>query len=397
VRLTWPPGRINVLAPLVCLLACLLVGVPVVSCAVGGQGPGGVGRQALRVHGNQIVNSGGQVIRLTGFNNSGAEYACVEGSGIFDTPAANSPKVTVKAMLAWTGTNAVRLPVDEQCWLGLPGIAAAYSGAAYRKAIERYVSMLTSAGLAVVLDLAGTAPGNQLSRNQEMMPDSHSVTFWHSAATAFAGNPLVLFDLFNEPWPDNAADTAAAWDCWRNGGCVQRSANGGKSYTAVGMQQLVDTVRAAGARNIVIAEGIQYAETLDHWLAYRPIDPAGNLIASVHVYSFNTCSNLACYNGSMKSVAEQVPMLIGELGPDLTVPYSPALDSACPARDVGKTGFDSTLLDWARRAGVSWTAWSWNDWGDCWSLIIGPGGNPTDPYGLIVRSALRSQRESGRI
>ncbi len=39
---------------------------------------------ALRVRDNHIVNSRGQVVRLIGFNNSGAEYACVEGWGIFD-------------------------------------------------------------------------------------------------------------------------------------------------------------------------------------------------------------------------------------------------------------------------------------------------------------------------
>ena len=352
---------------------------------------------SLRVRDNHIVNSRGQVVRLIGFNNSGAEYACVAGWGIFDTPTTTVSMAMVKAMRTWTGANAVRLPVDEQCWLGLPGIPAAYSGARYRRAIKQYVSMLNSQGFAVILDLAGTAPGKELSNNQEMMPDAHSVAFWRSAATMFRGNPLVLFDLFNEPWPYNDANTTAAWKCWRNGGCVQPSQNGRDSYTAVGLQQLVNTVRGTGARNILIAEGIQYAATVNQWLTYRPHDPSGNLIASVHVYSFNDCSNLACYNGSMRTVSEHAPMLIGEFGPNLTVPYTPELDNSCPAHDIGSTGFDSILLAWARRAGASWTAWSWNAWGDCWSLILNFGGHPTSPYGLIVRSALRSQRSSARL
>lgn len=352
---------------------------------------GGANPAALRVDDNRIVNSRGQVVRLTGFNNSGAEYACVEGWGIFDTPTTTVSLALVKAMRTWTGANVVRLPVNEQCWLGLPGIPAAYSGARYREAITQYIAWLTSNGFAVILDLAGTAPGSELSNNQEMMPDAHSLDFWRSAATTFRDNPLVLFDLFNEPWPDNAADTTAAWTCWLNGGCVQPSRNGPDSYPAVGMQQLVNTVRAAGARNIVIAEGIQYAESVSQWLTYRPNDPDGNLVASVHVYSFNACSSLACYNGSMKTVSEHVPMLIGEFGPNLTVPYKPALDNNCPSSDIGSTSFDSTLLGWARDNGASWTAWSWNAWGDCWSLILSFDGHSTSPYGLIVRSALRSQ------
>ena len=357
----------------------------------------GAGQPALRVRGNHFVNSRGQVVRLIGFNNSGAEYACVEGWGIFDTPTTTVSPTIVNAMRTWTGANAVRLPVDEQCWLGLPGIPAAYSGANYRRAIERYVSMLTSKGFAVILDLAGTGPGDELSANQEMMPDSHSLAFWRSAASAFRGNQLVLFDLFNEPWPDNDADSNAAWQCWRNGGCMQPSQKGPHSYKAVGMQQLVNAVRDSRARNIIIAEGIQYAETVDQWLKYHPHDPDDNLISSVHVYSFNDCSDLACYNGSMKRVAEDVPMLIGEFGPNLTVRYTNSLDNDCPVHDIGKTSFDSTLLAWARRNGISWTAWSWNAWGDCWSLIRSFDGNPTSPYGLIVRLALRSQRVSARI
>ena len=352
---------------------------------------------ALSVRGNQIVNARGQVIRLVGFNNSGAEYACEEGWGIFDTPSTGVTSAIVRAMKTWAGANAVRLPVNEQCWLGLPGISRAYSGQNYQRVIEHYISLLTSSGFAVILDLAGTAPGTEKSANQEEMPDGHSVAFWQSAATAFRGNSLVLFDLFNEPWPDNSSGGPAAWTCWRDGGCVQVSQNGHDRYRAVGMQQLVNVVRGTGARNIIVAEGIQYAETIDQWLEYRPYDPDGNLISSVHVYSFNNCSSPACYEGNMQRVAKSVPLLIGEFGPDLTVPYSAALDNSCPSHDVGDMNFDSQLLAWARSNGISWTAWTWNPWGDCWSLIRDFSGAPTDPYGMIVRSALRNQRQSTQI
>jgi hypothetical protein len=352
--------------------------------------------EGLHVLGRQIVNASGQAVRLIGFNNSGAEYACEEGWGIFDTPDTTMTSAIVAGMATWTGANAVRLPVDEQCWLGLPGVRKAYAGERYRRAIEQYVSLLNSRGFAVILDLAGTAPGPEKSADQEEMPDAHSVAFWRSAATAFRGNTSVLFDLFNEPWPDNDADTKAAWSCWRDG-CEQMSQNAGHDrYQAVGMQRLVQAVRATGARNIVIAEGIQYAETVDQWLAYRPDDPAGNLIASVHVYSFNDCSSLGCYDGAMKQVATRVPLLIGELGPDLTVPYSPGLDSSCPSRDVGDTGFDAALLSWAARSEVSWTAWSWNPWGDCWSLVANFGGTPAGRYGVMIKTALLAQRQAAR-
>jgi endoglucanase len=389
-------ARTKVLCAL--LLAAGAILVPVLAGASSARNTGGSAVtapvQGLHVSGHQIVNASGKAVQLIGFNNSGAEYACEEGWGIFDTPQATMTRAIVAAMATWAGANAVRVPVNEQCWLGGPGIKPAYAGANYQRAIERYVSLLNAYGFAVILDLAGTAPGTERSANQEAMPDSHSAVFWRSAATAFRRNNSVVFDLFNEPWPGNDADTAAAWSCWRNGGCTQASQNGGEDYRAVGMQQLVSAVRGTGARNVVIAEGIQYAEAIDQWLKYRPSDPAGNLIASVHVYSFNGCSGVRCYNGAMRTLAARVPLLVGELGPNLTVPYTPALDNYCPPADIGRTSFDSTLLSWAGQNKVSWMAWSWNPWGDCWSLVKGFSGAPTSRYGVIIKSALAAQRQT---
>jgi endoglucanase len=378
------------------LAAALAAGVLV--SMLHGPGPPAVptatGTQGLHVQGRQIVNGRGRPVVLTGFNNAGAEYACEDGWGIFDKPRGTTLSSVVAGMRTWAGANAVRLPVNEQCWLGLPGLNPAYAGAPYRHAIEQYVALLTSHGFAVILDLAGTAPDGEHALNEEEMPDSSSIAFWRSAAAVFLRNSSVLFDLFNEPWPLRNAGTPAAWACWRDGGCTETSRNGGERYRAVGMQQLVDVVRSTGARNIIIAEGIQYAADVGHWLEYRPRDPAGNLIASVHVYSYNPCSALRCYNGAMRRVAARVPLLIGEFGPDVTISQSVlASDGSCPASDIGSASFDRTLLGWARRNGASWTAWTWNAWeGACWSLIRSFDGTPTSPYGVMIKSALAHWR-----
>jgi endoglucanase len=357
--------------------------------------------KALPIHvaGHRFVNSRGQTVRLLGFNNSGAEYACIEGWGIFDLgDGANTdvPVSDVVAMTKWSGANAVRLQLNEQCWLGIGGVKPRYGGTNYRRAVAGYVRKLTNHGFAVILNLHLSAPGHEASRSQEAMPDHHSVRFWHSVAKRFRGNRAVLFDLFNEPWPDNQAHGAKAWHCWRNGGCRIHSQNGGETYRAVGMNRLVHVVRSAGARNVILAGGVNYASSLGKWLAYRPHDPQHNLAASIHIYSFNGCTTAACYNRTPAKVARRVPLYIGEFGPDLTVGYSPALDSSCPSRDVGHTGFDRGLIRWARTHGASWTAWTWNPWSDCWALIRGFAGHPTSPYGHLVRRALRRETQSAR-
>lgn len=359
----------------------------------------GNAHKALGVHvaGRRFENSRGQTVRLIGFNNSGAEYACIEGWGIFDLGDDTNTSVPVSdvvAMTKWSGANAVRLQLNEQCWLGIGGVKPQYGGQNYRRAVADYVHKLTNHGFAVILNLHLSAPAQEASLNQEAMPDSHSVPFWRQVAKRFRSNRAVLFDLFNEPWPNNQSRGTKAWRCWRNGGCRTQSQNGGKTYRAVGMNRLVHVVRDAGAHNVIIAGGVNYASSLGKWLAYRPRDPDHNLAASIHLYSFNGCTTTRCYNRTPARIARRVPLYIGEFGPDLTVGYSSSLDANCPSRDVGRTGFDSGLIRWARVHGASWTAWTWNPWGDCWALVRGFSGHATSPYGVRIRKALRSDRKA---
>ena len=64
-------------------------------------------------------------MRLLGVNRSGAEYACVEEGKIFDGP---TDWASIKAMKSWK-INAVRVPLNESCWLGINGVEPSLSGA----------------------------------------------------------------------------------------------------------------------------------------------------------------------------------------------------------------------------------------------------------------------------
>jgi endoglucanase len=340
---------------------------------------------ALSVRGNQIVDQDGKAVRLLGFNYSGAEYACIEGWGIFDGPQSqrtHMPESAVERMAAWTGANTVRIPLNEQCWLGL-GVKSAYGGASYQKAIRDYVQLLRDHGFVVVLDLHRSAPGQAASNEQEQMPDrDHSLQFWREVAGSYKDDPGVVFDVFNEPWPYNDVSSPRAWQCWRDGGCELTSQNGGQTYIAAGMNELVATIREAGARNVIAVGGIHWAETLDRWLEYRPSDPLQNLVAAFHNYQHNRyCIDETCYDTVLARVAAAVPLYAGELGPD-------TVDDDCTAHSVGYTGFSKRILDWLDAHGASYTAWSWNAWRDCYSLVSSYSGSPTPIWGREVRARL---------
>jgi endoglucanase len=295
--------------------------------------------RGLHVVGNHIVNAGGAVVLLHGVNRSGTEYACVQGWDIFNGP---SDAASVDAIASWRA-NAVRVPLNEDCWLGVNGVDPSYSGTAYRQAIVAYVDLLNQHGMAAILDLHWSAPGTHSARGQMPMPDKdHSIAFWRGVAHTFRHNQSVLFDLFNEPYPDSNQDSRAAWICWRDGGACP-----GVAYAVAGMQTLINTVRAAGARNVIMLGGVQYANALSGWLAYKPRDPARNLVASWHSYDGQQCSASACWDAVVAPVAARVPLVTGEIG-----------ESDCAH------GYIDGVMTWLDRHGGSYLAWSWSLTGD---------------------------------
>ncbi len=78
--------------------------------------------RGLHVSGNRLLDAHGRRLILRGVNRSGSEYACIQGWGIFDGP---STAASVQAMAAWH-MNFVRVPLNEDCWLGINGVKRAY-------------------------------------------------------------------------------------------------------------------------------------------------------------------------------------------------------------------------------------------------------------------------------
>lgn len=310
---------------------------------------------ALHVVGNRLVNGVGHTVHLVGVNRSDTESACVRGTGVFDGP---SDEASVGAIAAWHA-NTVRLPLNEDCWLGINGVSPATSGGAYQRAIRDYVRLLNRYGLFVELSLAWVAPGDQESTSSLPMPDAdHAPGFWRSVATSFRDEPGVLFGVYGEPHD-------ISWDCWRDGGvvCPVR-------YATAGMQSLIDAIRAGGARQPIAVSGIGWANDVSSWWNHRLRDPERGLMAEVHAYPTRPCRDLSCWRRTMLPLAARVPLLAGEVG----------------EADCRGTFLDS-FLPFAQRSGVSYLAWTWEPSGQCTALVTSYAGTPT-AYGFIYREQL---------
>lgn len=333
------------------------------------------------VSGRRLVNAHGQGLRLLGVNRPGTHYECVQTTDrIFDGPSGDA---SVQAIASWHAT-AVRVTLNEDCWLGINGVSPAVSGAAYRTAIAGYVARLHQYGLAAILTLQwsdGDYTGGTCQQKadpagavcQKPMPDAaHAAAFWTSVASTFKNDHAAVFDLFSEPFPDRLMSSRpAAWACWLRGGrfCT------GFSYQVAGMQTLLQAVRRAGATNVVAVGGINYANDDSGWRANRPADPAHNLAASWHSYSWNACHTKACWDQQIAPLADGVPLIADEIGED----------------DCAHSYID-TLMPWLDQRGASYLAWGWkaqsarfpcgdfNHGNAGPSLITSYEGTPT-PYG----------------
>ncbi|MHC0428934.1 cellulase family glycosylhydrolase [Streptomyces sp. O3] len=338
------------------------------------------GPPALKVSGNELVDADGVTRRLLGVNRSGGEFACVQGYGIFDGPVDDA---AIQAIADWN-VNTVRIPLNEECWLGLDNIDPRYGGENYTTAVKDLVRRVEDHGMTPVVELHwswGQYTGNSAGCSdiyascQKPMPNArYTPAFWTSVASAFKDDPAVVFDLFNEPYPDRATNTPEqAWTCWRDGGDCP-----GIGYEVAGMQSLVDAVRDTGAENVILVSGLAYANDLSQWPSYAPSDPAGNLAAAWHVYNFNTCADESCWERTLAPVAAHVPLVAGEIG-----------ENTCAHSFVDR------VMRWFDDRGLSYLGWTWNTW-DCSAgpaLISDYDGTPT-PYGVGLRDHLRALAET---
>jgi endoglucanase len=336
----------------------------------------------IRVQGDRLVTTSpgtlglrsvkaGISVVLRGVNFSGAEYACLEKHSFWNSPKGN--QATINATLTWHA-NVIRLPLNEDCWLGINGAPSKYAGANYVHAISTFVRLANKSGLVVEVDLHYGAGGTRVATSDDYpAPDAdHAPAFWRSVANTFKDDHAVIFNLINEPY-------GISWRCLRDGGCTARSKRTG-SWRVVGTQSLVNTVRAAGATNPIIIAGLDWSDDLTQWLYYVPHDPVRQLIAGFHTYApplDSWCTTAGCWDRTLAPIqAAGYSVIIDEFGEE---------DCA--------HGYIDKVMDWAdaQTPKVGYWAWTWTI-ASCSrepSLITDPAGNPT-PYGVGFKLHLLS-------
>jgi hypothetical protein len=318
-------------------------------------------------------------------------------------------------MAAWH-INGEMITLNEDCWLGINGVPAAYSDSSsspptpgcsaaqcpYANAIENLVKTDEANHIYPVISLMFLAPGTTQSTSHNTLADNdHAPLFWEEVANFFKNDPNVIFRLEQEPTLGYGSESD--WQCWAQGDVSYATSSdntpptaptstgtpnkcqGLSSYKTVGMQSLVNIVRGTGATNIVALPGLGYSNMLACGPATAPstcgmlasatppvtdaISPS-QLITSVDVYpEGNTCGqqlNTSCYDATYKPVANVMPLIAGETGEGVNV-YTP-------------TTYVDMFLTWMDTNGNGYFPYAWDPWAE---LIPSYGNNntPTTTWG----------------
>ncbi|MGB7583099.1 MAG: glycoside hydrolase family 5 protein [Sedimentisphaerales bacterium] len=337
---------------------------------------------ALKVKGNQVLNSKEQPVLLRGVNTASLEWSSDGEGHILET---------VRVAIDDWNCNIIRLPLTQDRWFG-KAPEQKDEGKAYRALVKKVVDLCSSKGCYIILDLHWSDV-NEWGQNinQHSMPDRNSIIFWKDFASVYANNPAVIFDLYNEPHD-------VTWDVWLKGGEINDRPNGPdlpvKEYEAVGMQEMLDAVRSTGAKNVVIAGGLAFAYDFDGILEGRQLkDPTGNgVIYANHAYDYFG-ESIFTWIASMKEASVKFPVIVSEFG-----------WSGGPNRRKEWWGNNPSAAlndDWLLHLlqGIYDNNWSFTAWdmhpaaGP--TLIAGWNYMPTPDFGVYVKQLLITGKSPG--
>lgn len=133
---------------------------------------------------------------------------------------------------------------------------------AYLGELKDAVAQARRAGFSVILSMQWQ--GRTGVKPVETVPAASALRAWRAVGPAFAGDLGIAFELFNEP-TGALPPTAKDWSAWQSG-----------------HQAVIDALRGAGARNLLVVNGLHGAQWLD---GAPPLnDPISQLAFAVHPY-----------------------------------------------------------------------------------------------------------------
>ena len=151
------------------------------------------------------------------------------------------------------------------------------------------VKAARAAGLVVIVSIQDEEQSGEESPAD--LPNAATRHVWATLAPQLNGDDGIVYEMFNEPRPK---PSAANWASW-----------------ADAMNAVVATIRDTGATNTLLADGLNFAETLDGVIPLD--DPLHRMAYSSHPYFHNRFDQSErAWNRKFGAVAARLPVIVGE-------------------------------------------------------------------------------------
>jgi hypothetical protein len=124
------------------------------------------------------------------------------------------------------------------------------------------IKQARTAGFVVIANM--DAQGENGVPNLPCMPGESTVRAWKALVSSLANDPGVMLELFNEPCRANWDQARKEW--------------------ASEMQTLIDTVRTMGAKNILLVDGLGFAQSTNDLFTLLHDGMPNRLALAVHPY-----------------------------------------------------------------------------------------------------------------
>ncbi|MEI6699483.1 MAG: Calx-beta domain-containing protein [Mycobacteriaceae bacterium] len=334
-------------------------------------GSGGIAAGFLRTSGNQIIDSQGKTVQISGVNWFGMESTTQAPHGLWT----RSYKEMINEM-AGLGFNTIRLPYSSE----LLHTTAAPNGIDFSKnpdlqglsgvqVMDAIIAYAGQQGMRVILDHHRSGAGAGTSDNGLWYDSTYTedawVADWVTLANRYKTNSTVIgFDLHNEPH-------SGVW-----GG-------GGATDWARAAERAGNAALAVNPNLLMFVEGVESYQGQNYWwggnlmgVKDRPIvfNVANRLVYSPHDYPNSvfpqTWFQTADFGAGLPAVFRKAwgyiyeqniaPIYIGEFGTKLVDPKDAIWLEAITSYISGDLDNNGTRDIAAGNQGINWTFWSWN-------------------------------------
>lgn len=230
--------------------------------------------------------------------------------------------------------NAVRINISEWVYVLDPST--------YLAKLDTAVKEANTAGLYVIIDFHDNAQSGAVAPYDDGMLHKISLGWWQAIAQHYKNNPMMMFDLINEPQYPN-------WGIWLHG-------DGGD---IVGIPNVITAIRSTGAKQLIVVEpgkaGGGNSSVEGGWATFDPstiTDPS--IIYSKHIYAGIIKGNPTIWDRQWGALLNNHPIYYGEWA---VLPNSRVISQCTGLTSANADTVTRAFLDYLNKRNANWTAW----------------------------------------